>query len=140
MRKIAFMKRVAWVAGIIEGEGCIVVSKRNRPLVKGRKYPVRQFRLAVEMTDLDVLIKLKEILGQYATLRERIPKNFNPNHRRRYILCLTGKELASWLMMIYPFMGERRKKRIRQGLIVWRRMRCTWRHKIPRYTPLRIVA
>ena len=126
--------QIAWAAGLIEGEGTIIASITKRE----GGYPIRQFRLAVEMTDLDVLKRLAGILGPRVTLRERKPPSLNPKHRQRYILCLTGSELAGWLMTIYPLMGERRRTRIRESLLVWRSLRTTWRHNLHRVTPLRV--
>jgi hypothetical protein len=131
------VRDIVWAAALIEGEGCIVAgeyrSQREDRLV-------RQFRLAVEMTDLDILVRLRGILGPQATLRERRPPSVNPKHRRRYILVLTGCELAGWLMTIYPIMGERRQTKIRSALTLWKKMRTNWRHANLRQTPLRIVA
>jgi len=130
------IREIAWVAAMIEAEGTIIAGRYKRP----DGYAVRQFRLAVEMTDLDVLIRIRDILGHYCTLRERKPPSLNPRHRRRYILCLTGPELAGWLMTIYPLMGERRRTRIRSALLVWKEQRTTWRHRQLRTTPLRVIA
>lgn len=132
------LRDIAWVAGIIEGEGTIIAS--TGAYRKNTKHVVRQFRLAIEMTDLDVLQRAKEVLGPRCTLRQRKPPSVNPNHRDRFILCLTGSELAGWLMTIYPFMGQRRRARIRLALNLWKQMRPSWRYAELPETSLRVVA
>jgi hypothetical protein len=86
------IKDIAWLAGIVEGEGCVIASSYlgMRKENAARAYPVRCFRLAIEMCDLDVLQKVQRILGPCATVRERISPSINPKHRRRFILQLTG--------------------------------------------------
>jgi hypothetical protein len=131
---------IAWAAGIIEGEGCLISGEYlgKRAVYKGKQYPIRNFRLAVEMTDLDVLQRLKHILGGHCTLRKRTPPSLNPKHRDTYILVLNGNELAGWLMTIYAYMGVRRRAKIREALGMWKRMRTNWRHVKQRFTSLRV--
>lgn len=115
---------IAWAAGIIEGEGCVVVHGTRR----GQHGIIQQVRLAVEMTDLDILQRLQKILGPYAKLRERKPPSLNPNHRARFILTLNGAALGGWLMTLYVFFGERRRRKVREALHVWRSMKGRGHH------------
>lgn len=103
------LAEIGWVAGIVEGEGCIVVSPKSSTL-----------RLSVEMTDLDVLQKLARILGSDSRLTERKIKLANPNHKTRYILHLCGRSLLGWLQTIYPLMGTRRKTKIIEALLAFK--------------------
>src|SRR5690606_28587602 len=105
------MRKVAWAAGIVEGEGCIIMSEYSQD---GRVR--RQVRLAVEMTDLDVLERLAEVFGPRTRLRQRKPPSLNPRHRDRYILTLSGVALLEWLQTLYPFFGDRRKRKVREAL------------------------
>jgi hypothetical protein len=77
-------------------------------------------------------------LGPAATLRKRNPPSINPDHKERYILQMTGNELAGWLMTIYPLMGARRKQKIKDALSLWKEMRSNWRYSKQRETPNRI--
>ncbi len=134
------IREIVWAAAIIEGEGCIVASVyQHRRKGELQAHPIRVFRLAVEMTDLDILIRLRDILGPVATIRQRKHPTLNPKHRDRYILQMTGAELAGWLMTIYPIMGDRRKARIRSALRVWLTMKTQWRYSQKPYTALRIA-
>jgi hypothetical protein len=99
---------IGWVAGIVEGEGCIVVSPHNNTL-----------RLSVEMTDLDVLQKLQRLLGPAARLSKRTGP-LKPNWKTRYILHLCGSRLIQWLQTIYPLMGARRKTKIEAAIAMFK--------------------
>ena len=107
---------IYWAAGIIEGEGCIISGVDQK---KKSKYA----RLAVEMCDLDILKRLQAILGPYAHLRERTETQLRPHWRTRYILQICGPALASWLMTLYPLLGERRKKAALAALTTWKAMK-----------------
>lgn len=110
------MRDIAWAAGLVEGEGCILASDYRRP---GGRKSEKQIRLAVEMTDRDVLERLRSILGRRARLRERRPPSVNPRHRRRWILTLNGPDLIGWLQTLYPFLGERRRAAARKAISLW---------------------
>ena len=106
------MTEIAWLAGIVEGEGCVVVSPKAKTL-----------RLSIEMTDLDVLQKAQRIIGPDARLSKRTVKLHNPAWKDRYILHLSGSRLIQWLMTIHEFMGERRKAKIRDAIIMFKARR-----------------
>lgn len=106
------MMEIAWIAGIVEGEGCIVVQPSSKTL-----------RLSIEMTDLDVLQKAQRIFGPDARLSKRTVKLSNPKWRDRYILHLCGSRLMQWLMTIYPLMGNRRKAKIEQAIEMFKNRR-----------------
>ena len=95
--------------GIIEGEGCVVVSPKSKTL-----------RLSIEMTDLDILQKVQKIFGETCRLSKRTVKLENPKWKDRYILHLCGPKLPQWLMTIYCLMGTRRQSKIRDALEMWK--------------------
>ena len=104
------LTEIAWLAGIIEGEGCIVTTKKN-------------LRLSIEMTDLDVLRKAQRIIGPDARLSKRTVKRAKPEWKDRYILHLCGSRLMQILMTIYTFMGERRQEKIRLAIAKFKNRR-----------------
>lgn len=106
---------MAWASGIIEGEGTIIAHHG--------KLGEKQIRLAVEMTDLDILERLKDILGDKARLIKRNPPSLNLKHRDRYILTLSGTPAISWLMTIYGLLGIRRRKAVLKAITLWKTMR-----------------
>jgi hypothetical protein len=89
----------AWAAGVIDGEGSFVSyqDKRSSHIFN---------RIQVEMTDLDTLLKLKEILG--GTISNPIKQ---PGLKTRWRWCLNKKvDVFNALLRIGPFLSNRRKE------------------------------
>lgn len=100
-------KDICWMAGLFEGEGTvsIVDSKRN-----GQPYA----RVALGMTDLDVIEKLYKISGIGGVEHRKI----RPNRTKRMYYWRLNKreEIKLFLSSIKPYMGERRSLRIQEAL------------------------
>lgn len=106
-------KEIAWLAGLLEGEGCFV------------KHPCgNSIRIHLGMTDRDVVERAAKIWGK------SVRGPYQPNgplskqgrlYKPMYTTAAGGWVAAAWMMMLYGFMGERRKARIREMLTVWRR-------------------
>lgn len=115
------VKEIAWVAGLLEGEGCFV--NKGTP------------KIAIQMTDLDVMEAYGKLVG----------KGLNPkphgNRRRKnggelkpcWVCLLTGRDAAQWMMTIYPLMGERRQEKIRECLRKWKTARLQGKGTDPNY-------
>lgn len=89
---------VAWVAGIIEGEGSLHVV---------RKGDVVHGRVAVVMTDYDVLESLRSITGVGTVRQERA----RTNRKRTWVWAFAAREDVIYLVtLIYPFLHARRKQ------------------------------
>ena len=114
------LAEVGWIAGLVEGEGCIIVRPQSNTL-----------RLSIEMTDLDVLQKAARLFGPTARLSQRTIKLPNPKHKPRYILHLTGSPMMQWLMTIYSFMGVRRKQKIEDAIRMFKARRNRPSHGAP---------
>lgn len=92
-------KDLGWAAGIIEGEGCIILKKAVNKF---------QGRIQVNMTDEDVLIRLATILGVGTLIKNKLPTNhFKPSWR--YTIA-KQKDVISVLTALYPLLGLRRKE------------------------------
>jgi len=103
------VKEIAWVAGILEGEGCFSINK-NSPAIR------------LGMTDLDVVERARSILKKNAkinTPQSAIGKNGNLL-KQRYLLTLIGNIAIQWMMTIYPLMGFRRKMKIQEIIHHWK--------------------
>ena len=100
------VKDIAWLAGLVEGEGCFTVDAK-RPA-----YP--RFRLG--MTDFDVVRSAAFLLK--SSIQNEPPSGLGS--KRIYILRLCGKRAAGLMMTLYPLLGARRKKRIRGILRDWK--------------------
>lgn len=105
------IKDIAWVAGLIEGEGYI-----------GNHYDNEYPRIAIAMTDLDVLIRAAEILGATTVRTKKLCKG---GVKPQFHVRIGGRLAIEWCMTIYPLMGERRQERIRELIDRWRNFRST---------------
>jgi len=90
--------QTAWLAGILEGEGCFTVDSRNR------------VRINCNMTDFDVIRKIKEITG-CGTIHE---DEFEDKKNRLVWRVSNVKQAHSICKQILPFMHQRRSKRIKK--------------------------
>lgn len=93
---------VAWLAGIIEGEGSLHVEGYNDPartVVKGR--------IVVNMTDKDVIESLHFITG-VGTVRE---VKVQENRKRLWLWSVAARRDVIYIVnLIYPFLHARRKE------------------------------
>lgn len=110
MRVAVVVRDIAWLAGLLEGEGCffsVGSGKRNKTCPQ----------IALNMTDKDVVIRASEIM-QSRQCKEIRPKN--PSYKLQYYFTVGGSLAAAWMMMLYGFLGSRRKEKIREILSLWK--------------------
>lgn len=98
--------QTGWLAGIIEGEGTIEFVTKN------------SIRIAVVMTDQDVLERLQQVTGVGTVTEAREPsKCANSGRKQQYRWRVGAKEdVEPILRSILPWMGERRGARIEEAL------------------------
>lgn len=105
---------VAWLAGLLEGEGTFTVNQGGGSLTLPR--------IDMLSTDRDIVQRAASLLhtkanGPYAARPFGAIRATKP----RYQLRLTkSSEAAGWMMTVYSFMGDRRKAKIREILHDWR--------------------
>ena len=102
---------LGWVVGLLEGEGCFFVNTCGTP-----KYgPYAYARVAVCMTDRDVLERLQEVTG--IGRLERIRARKDPKHKpiSQWVVC-RNQEAIDLMVAVYPHMGARRQAKIREVL------------------------
>jgi hypothetical protein len=102
---------LAWVAGLLEGEGCFFPIE-----YRTEKYgPYIYARVAVLMTDLDILQRLQSLTGVGNINGPTIRKN--PRHKPLWHWVVSRhKESITLMRAVYPWMGERRRARIDEVL------------------------
>ncbi len=98
-------KDIAWLAGLLEGEGCFRIRD-------GRTTPL----ILLGMTDSDVVDRAAALLGSHDLHVYESPVG----HKTQFRLRVGGRKAAAWMMTIYPLMGERRQAKIRETLATWR--------------------
>lgn len=105
---------LAWLAGLLEGEGCFKIFQDTRPKLDG----TRSWRYAVyiKMTDLDVLERARDIggVGTICTANSPSkPEHYKPSWQWQ----VQRNTDALWLMRtILPYMGTRRSAKIHEIL------------------------
>lgn len=101
------MVDLAWLAGLIEGEGCV---PRSTNLC-----------LVVAMTDQDVIEKLYAI-ADVGRMNGPYPRKTPGGAPAKPIWRweARGSDAAGLLMTLYPMMCSRRQERIREALLLWR--------------------
>lgn len=102
-------EQVAWLAGILEGEGYFTVSAKTT--THGDKY--QYLRVTLRMTDRDVIERVAVLFGGRAVTA--IPPR-KPRWKWTYRTQVEGVGAAEMLVMIRPWMGLRRGERIDQLL------------------------
>lgn len=100
---------IAWLAGMFEGEGTFRISGNSCPV------------MAIGMIDKDVVDRVAIVLGVRTTgpIRNRTRGGLSENPIWRATLC--GYKAAGWMMTIHELMGIRRKKKIEEVLITWKK-------------------
>lgn len=98
---------LAWLAGLLEGEGTFVV--HHEPARERRRASV-VIRIAVHMTDRDVVERVRDIVGLGTVLRRPPSK---PHHKETFRWAISAKAPTLKLMQtLRPHMGERRAAQI----------------------------
>lgn len=95
------IKELAWLAGIIEGEGYIGTS---------------DMLIHVVMTDLDIIERVAQLFDAKILTKKKKEERY----KTAYGTAVYGRDAAGWLMTLYPFFGERRKIAAKKALIKWR--------------------
>ena len=102
------IKDIYWLAGLLEGEGCFAVNNSA--------YYCPQITL--KMTDRDVVEKAHRLLRATSKVNEE--RRYAERNKPIYWFRVMGSLAASWMMTLYPLMGERRQEKIREVLEVWK--------------------
>lgn len=109
---------LAWLAGIVEGEGNINVHTTHK--VRGgerRAYPYPQLR--VRMTDEDVVRRCAEVAqeyggGVYGPWSSK--QEGKLHHKPSWQFTITGEPARRLLLDLLPYLGERRSAKVREVL------------------------
>ena len=94
---------VAWLAGLLEGEGCFYIDKKSKNRVM----------IEIGMTDLDIIQRVAKLFNRKIVSFKPKNKNSQPLYR----VAIQGKKAFPVMRLILPLMGERRTKKIKTLLI-----------------------
>ena len=101
---------IYWIAGLLEGEGCFQSSRKEfcSPTI------------TLLMSDADTVQRAHDILKSEGSKRSILLYNDRRPNRKPFAICkIGGRHAAGWMMTLYPLMGQRRQRRIRELLTAW---------------------
>ena len=102
-------EKIAWAAGLIEGEGCFVFSKDKRS-------NHHKTAIQVEMTDQDTILELQTILGG-RVYESNYPAKYRafPNAKLSWRLLISKQtEVFNALIKIMPHLKARRLEKAKE--------------------------
>lgn len=99
------IKELTWAAGLLEGEGCFREKHtQNRKGGSNYYYP----HIQCNMTDEDVIRKLHDTVGVGTVSGP----HFRGKNKPSWTWQVTGGHAASLMLLLRPYMGERRTAKI----------------------------
>lgn len=98
----------AWLAGLLEGEGCFYVNGERRP---GRRPSIG---VQVKMTDEDVVVKAHKLMGSPSVRRH--VDNRKEQNNDTYVTRVYGAKAEAVMRAVLPHMGTRRSQKITELL------------------------
>lgn len=102
------VKDIMWLAGLLEGEGCFYIQNKS-------DRPYQQHSLRLSMSDKDIVERAAEIMGCNVHGHTKLKSG-----KTMYRAIVYGPQAAGWMMTLYPLMGQRRQKKIREVLSIWK--------------------
>ena len=100
---------LAWCAGIVDGEGCITISKSDPVIRRQEKSPKYRLWLVVSMTHRATIDRLKEVLGA-GSVFESDRKKYNTNQKTIYRLTLCSHDAARAIELLLPYLVTKRSE------------------------------
>ena len=101
----------AWLAALIDGEGCITILQTSSPHGSGESYPPV---LQVRMCDPECVTRAAIITG-YGNASPRQDPPSNGSNRGSYQWRLSGRRAADIIAEVYPYLCIKRK----QAIVAW---------------------
>lgn len=96
-------EQIAWLAGLLEGEGCFMNGYKTRP---------NQSAISVEMKDKDIIERIANMWN--AKFHPCKPRK--DHHSITYKVHIRGEKAREVMKKVLPFMGIRRSKKIQKIL------------------------
>lgn len=96
---------VAWLAGLLEGEGCFNLKRYS----KYKPHYRDSLRVQVSMTDRDVVERVAHLIHYTGTIQEQTR---GEPRQTAYIVAVSGQEAADIMLAVRPYMGIRRGAKI----------------------------
>jgi hypothetical protein len=108
--------QIAWIAGLLEGEGYFGIDRRSSKRYNNSKSPASPF-IKIAMVDEDVIARLSTYLDKPYYL----PTRLTAKGKQVYQLHIGEKQKVLWLLQrIRPYLGERRGAKVDECLSLLR--------------------
>lgn len=101
---MATVTDIAWLAGLMEGEGCFLLRKDGIPVI------------TYNTTDKDVAARVNAL---WSGMPQNI-KRRQPHYKDVYRTSIYSQKACGWMMTLYSFMGARRKAKIACVVADWK--------------------
>lgn len=98
---------VAWLAGLLEGEGTFYVNYTN---ARRYNYP----KIAVNMTDQDVIARAAALFGTSIYTMPMYTEG-----KQQWKAQCSGERAARWMRRLRPYLGERRGAKVDEILAAY---------------------
>jgi len=104
--------QIAWIAGLLEGEGYFGIDQRSSKRYTNSKSPASPF-IKIAMVDEDIIARLSTYLDKPYYL----PTRPTAKGKQVYQLHIGEKQKVLWLLQrIRPYLGERRGAKVDECL------------------------
>lgn len=109
-------KDIAWLAGLLEGEGCFMWAPFTHRQ-HGKEYQYHRPVIQVNMTDPDVIERVASLFKTKAYAHNYDKR---PNRKPCTRAVVVGKRAIGWMQTLYPLLGQRRQAKVRSILQQWK--------------------
>ena len=104
--------QIAWIAGLLEGEGYFGIDRRSSKRYANSKTPASPF-IKIAMVDEDIIARLSNYLDKPYYL----PTRLTNKGKQVYQLHIGERKKVLWLLQrIRPYLGERRGAKVDECL------------------------
>ncbi len=110
------VKEIAWLAGLLEGEGAFCRGWYANPSRHNKKF----FRVSIllGMTDIDTVKRAAALLGGAVCSNKKLYGT--TSKKQVHTTAIVGPRAIGWMQTLYSLMGERRQKRMAECIALWK--------------------
>lgn len=123
-------ENLAWMAGLFEGEGYVQGRPKTYTRKDGRAFTSVGFRLAISMTDEDIMRRFHSLAGVGRLNGPRLsPSMARKNMKPLWDFCANGAEGYALMIALLPWLGGRRREQVAQAIQAWLQAPGHWSKK-----------
>jgi hypothetical protein len=125
-------ENLAWMAGIFEGEGYVQGRSRKYNRADGREFTTVGFRLAITMSDEDVIKRFHQLAGVGTCNGPRRSPSAVirfPDGKPMWDYRASGSEAYALAIALWQWLGVRRRDQLKTAIEAWRQSPGHWSKK-----------